>query len=61
MALLEQWEFMKPWLYGDYAKHIMEKAIENHPTYSRTIEASTQELYDNMGNMTWQELQGTLN
>ena len=48
-AFLAQWEWLKPWLYGDYARGIMEKAIEKHPTYSRTIEASTQELYDNMG------------
>lgn len=39
-AFLAQWEWMKPWLYGDYARGIMEKAIEKHPTYSRTIEAS---------------------
>ena len=60
-AFLAQWEWMKPWLYGDYARGIMEKAIEKHPTYSRTIEASTQELYDNMGNFSWAELKGTLN
>lgn len=60
-AFLAQWEWLKPWLYGDYARGIMEKAIEKHPTYSRTIEASTQELYDNMGNFSWAELKGTLN
>ena len=56
-----QFDFLQNFLYGDHIRQIMEKAIEKHPTYSRVVESSTQELYDNMGNYTWEEIAGTVN
>ena len=52
---------LQNFLYGEHTRQIMEKAIEKHPTYSRVVESSTQELYDNMGNYTWEELANTVN